>query len=177
MPDKLSFFNNIKDVTIKPRSFFENIKAEKGWSPSIIFFLLLQAILLLVGVIGFMVFGGLFSIRLFFGLISELGFFSIIGIITYTVSILIYHVLILLFRGKQGMLRTFQVFLYGIAPVLILSWIPILNVLAAFYAIYIMIVGISVLQEMKVWKAILIYFIPLIATAIFALILLLLGFY
>ena len=70
------------------------------------------------------------------------------------------------FGGSYGFEKTFQAIAYGMTPLILLEWIPYVNILAVIYASILTIIGISKLQKIEIKKATLMYIIFIIISAI-----------
>ena len=166
------FFDKIKKVMIKPRDFFAETKKEGDFSIALEYFLLLVLVMFPFGLVASILFN---SEEPILDIVVGYPIGLVIGITVLFIIIAFYHLFIFMLGGRQGILRTCQAFLYGATAGILLSWLPIVNLLAAFYSVYLTITGISVLQEMKAGRAVLAYFLPLAAIFIFAVILVVLS--
>jgi hypothetical protein len=166
-------FRKIWDICIRPKEFFEGIVSETDiWKP-VTYYSILSLIVLPLNIILFCLLGLILDWAGFFVFLLTF----IVGMAIFFGFLFLYHWIISLFGGNKGLLRTFQAFIYGVTPGLVLSWIPIVNIFAAIYSIVLTIIGISKLHEIKAWKAAVAYFVPLIAVFVLSLVLfLLIGF-
>ena len=78
------------------------------------------------------------------------------------VSGLMWHCFVLMFDGKMGYAQTIKAEMYAYTPVLLLGWIPYINILAAIWSMVLMIIGIRELQEMPTDKAVATVLLPVI---------------
>lgn len=160
--ENLNFFGKIKYVITSPKEFFEYVSRENSLKIVIKYYLLLNLILFPFGCI----------MAIFFNLDQKLtGIISytsgqVITFFTFLLIILFYHLFVSLFGGKQGLLRTYQSYLYGATPGLLASWIPLVNFLAGFYSIYLTIIGLITLHKMEVRKAAAAYIISMLLSLI-----------
>ena len=155
----LSFWQKIKNVIVNPKEFFDLIQQEVEVKEVIIYYILLQLLILPLGIIASLLIGAgetAASTILMYGMGISL------GAVVFFIILLIYNLIVSWFGGKQGYQRTFQAFIYGTTPGVLLSWIPIVNIIASIYSIYLTIVGLIKLQQMESSKAIWAYFLPLI---------------
>lgn len=190
---RMGWLESVKNVIGSPDSFFSKMPTSGGFKPplrfasinltilGVIFGLIVSFMLsfilsiltlatgkggtalnLIKGVTGF----GIISIPLV--IVASL----IVGIISIFVTSGILHVLLLLFGGKGNFEGTFRVMAYTTA-LLILAWIPFVNIFVAFYAVYIEIVGFSKVHRISKKRTFLAIILP---TLILALIFLLGGF-
>jgi len=70
------------------------------------------------------------------------------------------HTFVLLFEGKQGIMKTVQVLMYSVTPFFLLGWIPYISIIALLWAVILCILGFHILQQIPIWKAALIIIIP-----------------
>lgn len=152
----LTFWEKIRYITISPERFFDLIEREIDIKKSIIYYFLIQLMVLPLGIIVSVLLNPGNTILSIFTYILAI----IVGMGIYFLILLLYHLIMPWFGGHQGMIRTFQALIYGSTPAFLLSWIPFINILAAFYSIYLSILGLIRLQQMETWKAIVAYFIP-----------------
>lgn len=115
----------------------------------------------------------------FMGLISWIFIFFLIafalascifGIFFYG---LFQHVFVLLCGGECGIAQTMKAMMYGSVPVLVLGWIPIVNVIATIWSLVLMVIGIRELQKLSTGMAAVVILLPIVLTfvitALFAL--------
>lgn len=77
------------------------------------------------------------------------------------------HLFVLLFGGRAGIKKTFQAFLYGMTPVILISWLPFAFLLVSIYSMYLIICGLRTLHEMTTRRAVLAFFLPLSIAFVF----------
>lgn len=159
----IGFFRKIIDINIRPVAFFEQIKEEHSIWEVIVFFTILQAIVLPAYVLAFNLLDYIMPTLLILWY-----FETVFLVLLFFIAIsLAYHLFILLFGGRKGVKRTIQAFLYGMIPSMILGWVPFLGYASALYSVIIAIIGIKELHEVKLHKAILAYLTPMILILIF----------
>ncbi|MBW2996475.1 YIP1 family protein [Candidatus Woesearchaeota archaeon] len=158
----LNLWQKIKTVIIRPKDFFDAIQSETDIKTCIIFFLIIELIALPLNIVAISLTGPLNII------IYILSF--IIGIVAFFIMLWIYNLIISWLGGKQGIIRTFQAIIYGLTPVILLSWLPFVNIIATLYSVYLTIIGISKLQQITIKKAAWAYFLPLIIIMLVAII-------
>lgn len=163
----LTFWQKIKEVVTKPHEFFDAIQQEVEIKDVIIYYFLVQLLVLPFGIGASLIIGVTETITL--SILIYLASVAM-GAVLFFIVILIYNLIVSWLGGKQGYTRTAQAFVYGSTPGMLLSWLPIANIIASIYSIYVTIVGLIKLQQMERNKAILAYFIPVIV--IFVLVLL-----
>ncbi len=167
----LTFWQKIKYIVTKPKDFFDVIQNETEIKRSIIYYLLINLIVAPLGIISFILLNPSIKANAFFIYLLSL----IIGIVIFVLFLFLYNWIISLFGGKQGLTRTFQTFIYGSTPGILLSWVPFVNFLASIYSIYLTIIGLIKLQQMETKKAILAYFLPIVIFLILGMILVIFG--
>ena len=91
---------------------------------------------------------------------TELLFNLAIGAIFTLVLLPFYHLFVYIFGGRNGIKRSVQTLLYGATPTIAVSWIPIVQLLVAFYSIYVNLIGLKKLHEISTMRAVLAYMIP-----------------
>ena len=157
----LTFFQKLKMLISSPNNFFDIIfKSEHSLKPSIRFYLIIQAVVFFIGLLPFLFLNpGSVVWSFFLYIISFL-----IGIALFFLILLVYHLVVRLWGGANGYFRTFQAFIYGMAPALLLGWLPLINILMVFYSIYLTITGLVKLHQMPKSRAIAAYFTPVIIT-------------
>jgi hypothetical protein len=76
------------------------------------------------------------------------------------------HVFVILFGGKQGVIKTIQVLMYAATPFFLLGWIPYLSIIGLIWAIVLCMIGLQTVQQVPVWKAVSIIVVPVILLSI-----------
>ena len=150
-------FGRIKKVLFGTELFFRSLVREKSFKEVIYYYLKLMGIVLPIN----------YLVTIFTTddlLVSTIVYFVflIVGIAVFIIAVLTSHLFIYLLDGRQGLLRTVQAYIYGNTSGLLLSFIPFVNILAGLYSVYLTVKGIIILHNMKWWKALLAYFMPLL---------------
>ncbi len=70
------------------------------------------------------------------------------------------HVFVILFGGDQGVTKTIQVLMYATTPFFLLGWIPYISILGLIWAVVLCVIGLHVLQNIPVWKAVAVIVVP-----------------
>ncbi len=143
-------------VTIKPKVFMEVIGQEMGISRAAKYFLLMLAMVTPLYMVGLGFFNDGLSLVDLLWYMETIIMFLGIGILVG----LFYHAIIRIFRAGYGPDKTVKVFLYSTTPSFVFGWIPYMVIPATIYSIIIAIIGIKILHEMSMRKAILIYLVP-----------------
>jgi hypothetical protein len=149
-----NWLKTIKDVNLRPTEFFQGIDGE-GFEKPVKFAALTGTV---YGVIlsSLILVSTVFSQETFLsGLVGALVLLVAmpVGIIisTFFGSALV-HLAVYLF-GKRGFDKTYNAVTYPRVAVSIWGWIPVLNLVAAFYSIYMQARGLEELHEMDFGKA------------------------
>ncbi|MFB6076149.1 MAG: YIP1 family protein [Candidatus Aenigmatarchaeota archaeon] len=184
----LGWIEAVKSIIVNPKDFFSNMSTDGGYEKPIVFAAINFVIVsLITGILYFSylsTFGGLFLNGPMPGFIPNIGLVGILaipfmivlslvgGIISLFVVAAISHVLLIIVGGKGSYEGTFRIVAYTTAFVLI-SWIPVLNILIGIYALYVVLIGYSKIHEISKGRALLGLLIPLlvILAAVFSLIL------
>lgn len=168
----MKFIEKAQKVSTEPKEFFSEIKNEFDYKELIIYYFLMQSIIFPIAVLTSMFLGveGNFFVNIGIYIVG-----LIISAIIFFLILLLYNFIFKFFGGTKGLMRTSQVFVYGLTPSILLSWIPFVNIAATVYSIYIVIIGLIELQEMETWKAIVAYFTPIALAFVIALVFFLLD--
>jgi len=75
------------------------------------------------------------------------------------------HVFVLLFGGEQGIVKTIQIIMYAATPFFLLGWIPYISVIGLLWAIVLCVIGLHIVQQLPMWKAIAVLIIPAVLLA------------
>jgi hypothetical protein len=146
---QIDYFKKLVKVITRPKSFFEDIEKESSFGPVLVFLIIS---LLLAGVIGSIV--NIIVIGFLWQGIFLAFVYSIVGFILFNISLLIVHLFVLFCGGRQGLLRTYQSLIYGMAPGLVLFQVPIIYYFANLYSLFLQIAGLRILQKMTLWQSI-----------------------
>lgn len=180
----MDLINKIKLILFKPDKFFSTLK-EKTIQDALLYYIILLAFNVIMSYLMFLAFGDFFTkiILNMFELIPlqfiresvSAGHFIlgyIFGIIFSFVIAAILFVWLLIFGGKKGYTKAYQLYIYSETPSLLLKWIPFLGFFAWIYDLILLIIGTKKIYNFSTTKAVLIYVIPLILISIFVLFLL-----
>lgn len=170
----------LKDIHFRPSEFYQEIDSESFSEPS----RFVASTGLLFGLI-------LFSLGLIGSLTTEATATSIIGLfgisfILIPIALLmgafiqsfLVHIAVYVF-GKRGLDKTYNAVAYPVTAVLIWGWIPLLNIFASIYSIYLQTRGISILHDMSTGKALVAVIWPILLSVVltfFAIFAMLAGF-
>lgn len=176
----MEFWKKIKQIHLTPTDFYEDLDSE-GFSTASKF----------VGLIGLLL-GSLMTIFAVVGsLNTEYSLAGVLGISLFLLAFLpiallanaffqacLVHIAVYIF-GKRGFDTTYNAVAYPISAVLLWGWIPVLNIVAGLYSIYLQAKGVEILHEMTFGRALITAIWPIIASLIITVglwILLLIGF-
>lgn len=140
----------IKAVLQSPGSFFDSIKSEEGYGPALKYLFVIYLVpSIIVFIAGMLSSPGKIGEAAFIAVLSE-----VFGVLVLTfISTGLVHIGIMLVGGKRGIFSTYKALAYGITPYALLQWIPIVNILALLWAIYLEVMGLSKLHEMSMLRA------------------------
>jgi hypothetical protein len=158
-----SFVPTARAAAFQPRAFFAAVPRDSNYVPPLVFALICAEVsALLSGIIGI----GSHGVG---GLIGSLVATAIGGVIGLFVVSLIAQLLVNFIVGPQnaGFAATFRVGSYA-QVVHLLSWIPVVGVLASLYGIYLAIVGIREVHQTTTEKAALVVLIPVVIIVVLA---------
>jgi hypothetical protein len=181
-----SSVRRVRDLLVHPFETFEELKSATLTETYRHYVLLLLIYSLLIGIVSVStVYMTLYDILIHYGTIPLVGPFLTAKIdlfrpliINWSVFIvylsfcillfaifikgLFIHAFVILLGGKQGVVRTIQILMYAATPFFLLGWIPYVAVFGLVWAVLLCIIGLMVLQEMEVWKAVAVVVIPTI---------------
>ena len=172
----------IKDVLIEPKKFFQRIQKEKGYKKAFVYFAILSFFSTVIGFLFSIAMIPLYrhileSFALTIPTLQNYGWLAINQVIGYLIGLLgsfvvagLLYAWILIFGGKAGYEKTYQLFVYSRTPQFLFGWIPAIGLVASIYGLVILIIGTMQLHKINKTKAILMYVIPI---TIFGLILIL----
>jgi hypothetical protein len=163
-----SFISAVRGVVTAPVGFFRSIRREGDFVNPLIFAIIcyevsaiLGGLLSLVGVTGTRGFGSFLIGIILAPIGAAIGLFIGAGIL---------HLLVMLIVGSRnaGFEGTFRVGAYSAVTTLV-SWIPIIGLIASLYGIYLAIVGIREVHTTTTGKAALVVLIPAVVVLLLVL--------
>ena len=180
----MDFLEKMKMVMGNSGKFFESVKNE-DMGPSIKYLLLLMIVpAIIMIVVSGIVFGfvmsifssipGMESIPSWIQLLGPvIGLFAGVSFYVSTfvgsfISAAILHVIVYLMGVKKGFENTYKAVVYGSTPSILFTWLPFINIIFNFWSWYLVIKGLSKLQDMTMGKAFMATLVPLIAFAVIA---------
>jgi len=167
-----SFINAVRGVVTAPVGFFRSIRREGDFVNPLIFAIICYEVSAILGGIIALAFGS----RGFGGFLASIILAPIFAAIGLFIGAGILHLLVMLIVGSRnsGFEGTFRVGAYSSVTSLV-SWIPIIGLIASLYGIYLAIVGIREVHNTTTGKAALVVFIPAIVVGILIVILVFAG--
>jgi hypothetical protein len=160
-------FFKLKKILFQPNKCWDDLKKEKSIKKALYYLIILLIIGLLFGYIisilslDFVSYENVEKISFLadkFGLsinILILIFCMISTIILFILTFIysgLLHLIIKLFKGEGNFIDTYKAFVYGATPQLLLAQIPYINQFSWFYMIYLQVIGLSKLHNIKIWK-------------------------
>lgn len=133
-------FNEFRAVIMTPNQFFENMSLDSDLKDSLIFVAIVSAVSAI---------GVLIATMKPLQALQEF----VVRIVVSFISAAYLMVLSKGFGGKGGFPETYRAFAYAAAPAVI-SWIPLLNLIAGIYGLFLMRLGLERAQGLESKKAI-----------------------
>jgi len=179
----MAMIDKIKDVLLKPMFFFDKIKEEKGVKKAFIYFAVLAFFSTLLAYLISLVMPA-YSIGVLektFGVtvpeeairvstIFTTIFYYVLSLGFAFVVAALLHVWILIFGGKEGYEKSYQLYVYSHTPTYLLGWIPFLGFFAGIYSLILLILGTEEMHGIARRRAILMYVIPVAIIMVLAII-------
>ncbi|MCZ7356441.1 MAG: YIP1 family protein [Candidatus Methanoperedens sp.] len=178
----MDFIEKVKGFLIEPAKTFDAVK-EDSLEETIKYYAIIAAInsalsavlLAFAGALlgSMMGFRGLGMIMMGVGAGAAILFFiesMILVIIGAFIGGAILHIFVYLLGGRKGIEQTIKAVMYGLTPLLLLGWIPIIGFIATIWSLVLEILGIRQLQELTTGKAALAVLIPVIIAVIIAIV-------
>ncbi len=180
----MGIIDKIKQIFSKPDKFFSNLNKEKTVQDALLFYVVLSAISMVLGYFVTVIFGNFFTKFIIdiiglgltipgvnpLDLISStlIGYvFNVFG--TFLIAGILY-VWLLIFKGNQGYVKAYQLYIYAETPSLLLGWIPFIGFFAWIYSLVLLITGTKTIYKFSSLKATLIYLIPIVIFIVIAII-------
>jgi hypothetical protein len=95
------------------------------------------------------------------------GMYYISSFVGSFISAAVLHVVVYFMGAKKGFENTFKAVVYGGTPSTIFSWIPLVNIVFMFWSWFLLVKGLSKLQNMTMEKAFIATLVPLIIVIVF----------
>lgn len=163
-----SFISTVREVLLNPVGFFRNMRRQGDFINPLVFAIICGVVNGILGGIVSFLFSLAFAGDPDFGVAGSLGGL-ILNIILAPIYVIlavgiasgIYHLLVLLFirPGNAGFEATFRMVSY-VQALQLVSWIPIVNIVAAIYGIVLSVLGIREVHSTTTGKAALVVLIP-----------------
>lgn len=181
----LSIVERVKGFLVSPSKTFDASKEDtvgdafKYFAAILVIYAVIIAVISIVGLSAFAAIEGIFGAP-FKDVLAPLlgaavaplfaiGFFIVAfvaGVIGVFIGGLWFHIWVYLVGGRKGVGQTIEAVMYGMTPNLILGWIPFVNIIAAIWAIIVVIIGVRQLHELSTGKAVLAWILAVIIPAI-----------
>jgi hypothetical protein len=171
----MKILRRVKGVLFEPSKFFEAMKKEKGVGNAFFYYAVLSLFVTVLGtILGYFLMP--FSTAILSKIIgvnlpvAQLSFLllSTLTVIGYGLGLLfsfvaagILHAWILIFGGKEGYDRTYNLYVYSRTPNFIFGWIPFVSFFIWIYSLILLIIGTEKMHGISRLKAILMYVIPI----------------
>jgi hypothetical protein len=176
-----AIFRQAKEVLAAPRNFFAKAKKEKDWKKAFVFVLVAAA----VGHVLTAVYN-IFIYPLLAPSISEVigvpasgfdaGQVVVAAIISYILTLgmsfiwgAALKVWLMLFRVNSDFSSAYRVMAYSRTPNYLFSWLPVVNIAAALYSFYLLMLGLETQYSMSRKKTILVLVSSIVAVALLSL--------
>jgi hypothetical protein len=154
----------VKEILFNPTETFRDAESE-GLEPAFKQLLVLAVIFAVgSGITTYLTIQGLSG----FLIISTIVGTYILTVVGVILGALIIHIFVYLFGGRQGIEQTLKANMYAVTPSLLLGWIPLINIIAGFWALVLTIIGIRELQKMSTGRAIAAVLTPIILLSVIA---------
>ena len=164
-----SFINAVRGVVTAPVGFFRSIRRQGDFVNPLIFAIICYEVSAILGGIIALAFGS----RGFGGFLVSIILTPIGAAIGLFIGAGILHLLVMLIVGSRnsGFEGTFRVSAYSSVTSLV-SWIPIIGLIASLYGVYIAIMGIRETHSTTTGKAALVVLIPVVVVIVLAVLIL-----
>jgi hypothetical protein len=171
------FWDKLKYLLTSPKTLFQKVKDE-GIEHALIMYAIAAAFVMVVSMGS-----SLFShsdmdssilFRVSSAAFAPFGFVA--GIISTFVYSGIIHLVIIMFKGNGKYAGTYKAYTYSIIPFLIFSLVPIIGGLSIFYSAIIMVMGLSMLHNISIVKALISCLAPILILVVFLFVILLIVF-
>lgn len=166
-----SFIESVKGFLLQPVETFQSHRgatlgeALKYYIILLVIFAVLSALLALAGITGL---AAMMGMGLGAGAAGAVGSVMVLigaivgGIIGVLIGGVILHIFVYIVGGRKGIGQTIKALAYAETPVLLLGWIPIINIIGAIWGFVLTILGIREIHEISTARAIIAVIIPLI---------------
>ena len=139
---------DLRGILFYPTRFFEDLRYEFGFKRALRFYIFLE---LLISPLHLMV---ALSTWTFAMALSSVGIGVLIRILSAFIFAAFAHFFVFLFGGNGGIEKTYQAMLFGVAPVVVLAWVPTIAIVASTYALYTVSKGLAILHDLSLGKAV-----------------------
>ena len=170
MPMPIDVTGKVKGFFLKPSATFRATRTESlsiAFQYYVILSIIYSVLVFIVFAVTFTAFPGVISGLLPPGFGIELSLYLafllfVIHLYGVFLSGLAYHVFVILFGGKEGVVQTIKTVMYASTPDLLLGWIPIVSAAGAVWTLILIIIGIRENQEMPLGRSFWVAVIPVV---------------
>jgi len=141
----------IRDIFLNPNRAFRNAGYESP-GETMLFYLAILAISSLLS-----------SLVAYDGFLSALLIFTtlmISGLIMLLVATVWLHIWVFLFGGRESLLQTCRIFVYGSAPMMLIGWLPFFGIIGILWSFVLWIIGVRELQHLRTPLAVITVVLP-----------------
>jgi hypothetical protein len=168
----MDYFKNWKEVMLRPSDFYREMPTTGGYSEPLTFAAISYVIsgLLTVIFISGLHIGDMYGVNSFSMLLASIIMTPISGIIYIFITGAIFYIIYKVLGGNGTYEGTVRFMSYASA-IVVVSWIPLLNLVAWIYGIYLYIVGGTFVHNVSMGKSALAILLPYIIIILVAIIL------
>lgn len=172
------FVETAKTIVNSPSEFFNKLKKEKGFRPALEYLVILWVVGSLLTAAANMMFGYLlplvtgtltqqisFPVLLISQIVAAL-ISAAVGVVLSGALSIVLHLWIKVFRGKGTLTNTFQINSYALTPSMLFGWLPIANIVASIFGVYLLMVGAEKIHDLSRKKTILMFVVIPIVLAV-----------
>lgn len=161
--------DTVKLVLMDPAKFFESAQKHSLEQAVKFYAIILLVPTILMGLL-FLVLGAAASPlaslgTMGFGAAFSIGFvivYYIMAFIGSFISAVILFISAHIFGARKGFDTKYKIIAYSGTPALLLSWIPLINIIGGLWSLYLEIKGVSVMEKVTIGKAFVIVILPII---------------
>ncbi len=175
-----SIFGQVKEILFAPKKFFGKAKKEKGWKKAFVFIIAVALVgHILTALYNIFVYPVIApSLAEIVGISAgfDTGQVLVASVVSYVISLGMsfiwggaLKVWLALFKIESSFARSYRVMAYSRTPNYLFSWLPVVNLLAAFYSIYLLMLGIEAEYSIPRKKSVLIIILSVVAMIVLSL--------
>lgn len=151
----MDYIKTWKEIILRPSDFYKRMPTAGGYADPLTFVAICHLINVLMFIFvrpSLLTLVGLHDPRLNFSILSTVILMPIIGIVSVFIMALIFNLLYKVFGGTGSYEGTVKFLSYASAPT-ILTWIPIIGLIAGIYGMYLYIIGGMVVHNVSMKKS------------------------